>query len=333
VILAVALASVFVTGIAGASKGQGLVKINYMTSFGTGGTEAYAYVALEKGFFRDAGFDVSITPGAGTTSDAQFVSTGRMDYSPGDFATMVIGRANSGLPVKCVALIQQSLLSAFISRDSKGIRSWKDLEGRTLGTTPGAVSNVLFPYIAKRAGFDASKVTVVPVTPQSGRSLFASGKIDLLAQFVAAMPSLRALADGERLRALTVASVVPGMMGNCLMVSDDKLRTKPDEVKRFSQALMKGLYWSLDNPGAAGAILQKNVPLESYELAAKELRLMKRFSRTKVTDAKGLGYIDPKRVDATLSVVNNFFKPKTRLTRNDVFAPGFQLPPKPAKKK
>ena len=39
------------------SSGQALEKVTYLTSFGTFGRDAYAYVAKEKGYFRDAGFD------------------------------------------------------------------------------------------------------------------------------------------------------------------------------------------------------------------------------------------------------------------------------------
>lgn len=326
--VAVGLASIFVAGAADASQGADLVKIKYSTSFGTLGREAYAYVALEKGFFRDAGFDVSITPGSGTVNVATLVSSGQVDYGPGDFTAMVLARANGGLPVKCVANIQQSTLAAYLARRDSGINTWKDFEGKTLGAPPGATGAVLFPYTAKKAGVDASKVTFVPTTPQTGPGLLAAKKIDIYEQFVVGMPTVRAAIGGDALRTFPVASVVPGLMGNCLMVSDTKLKSNPAEVRRFTAALLKGLSWSLDNPGQAGAILQKHVPLADYALAATELRLMKRYSRNAVTKQKGLGYIDPKRVDATTSIVNSFFKPKNRVTRNEVYAPGF-LPAKP----
>lgn len=332
-VLAMALTALFAGTAVGASSEAGAAKltpIKYMTSFGTFGREAYAYVALEKGFFRDAGFDVTITPGAGTVSDAKFISTGQVDYSPGDFTAAVLARANSDLPIKCVANIQQSTLSAYFVRRDSGITSWKDFEGKKIGDTPGSTGRVLFPYTAKKAGIDADKVTFVPTTPQTGFGLFASKKIDIFAQFIVGAPTVRSAIGGDPLRAFTVASVVPGLMGNCLMASDDKVKNNPDEVRKFTAALLKGLQWSLDNPGQAGAILQKHVPLADYALAAKELRIMRKYSRTKVTKVKGLGYIDPKRVDATISIVNNFFKPKIHLTRDDIYAPGF-LPKKPIK--
>lgn len=330
-----ALGVTLVAGVAAGSAGAGdkatLVPIKYSTSFGTFGREAYAYVALERGYFRDAGFDVTITPGTGTTAVARLVASGQVDYGPGDTTAMVLARADGGLPVKCVSLIQQNILSAYLVRRSSGITSWKGFEGKKIGDIPGSTGTILFPFVAKKAGLDASKVTFVPTTPQTGPGLLAAKRIDVYGQFVVGLPTVQAaVGASDPLRAFTVTSVVPGLMGNCLMASDSKIANNPGEVRRFTAALLKGLQWSIDNPGAAGAIVQKHVPLADYELAAKELRIMKRYTRTKVTRTKGLGYMDPKRFDATASIVNNFFKPKNRVTRSEVYAPGF-LPKKPFK--
>lgn len=330
--LLIAAATVLAFGLpsAGQSGHKQLVKIKYSTSFGTFGREAYAYVALEKGYFRDAGFDVSITPGTGTINVATLVASGQVDFGPGDTTAAVLARANNGLPVKCVSLIQQGSLSSYLVRKDSGINSWKDFEGKKIGDTPGSTGLVMFPFLAKKAGIDASKVTFVPTTPQTGPGLFAAKKIDIYAQFIVGVPTIQAAIGGDPLKAFTAASLVPGLMGNCLMVSDSKLASDPDQVKKFVAALLKGLQFAIDNPGAAGGILNKYVPLADYVLAAKELKIMKRFTRTAVTKEKGLGYIDAKRFDATVSIINNFFKPKVRVTRNDVYAPGF-LPAKPIK--
>jgi NitT/TauT family transport system substrate-binding protein len=329
-VAALAFTSLLVAGSAGAGSSHtaALAPIKYSTSFGTFGREAYAYVALEKGYFRDAGLDVSITPGTGTVNVATLISSGQVDYGPGDTTAMVLARANGGLPVKCVALIHQKTLSAYFVRADSGINTWKDFEGKTIGDTAGSTGTVLFPMTAKKAGVDASKVKFVPTTPQTGPGLFASKRIDIFAQFVVGQPVVRAANGGDPVRSFKVADMIPGLGGNCLMVSDSKLRSNPAEVKKFTGALLKGLQWSLDNPGAAGAILQKHVPLADYKLAAAELRIMRKFSRDAATRRNGLGYIDPKRMDATASIVNNFFKPKNRVTRADIFAPGF-LPAKP----
>src|SRR3979490_2492395 len=69
---------------------SGLQKVNYLTSFNTFGREAYAYVALDKGYFKDAGFDVKINPGTGTVDVMKLVAGGQADYGIGDFTAIAI---------------------------------------------------------------------------------------------------------------------------------------------------------------------------------------------------------------------------------------------------
>lgn len=329
----VVIAAITLTlGIAGAGQSaqRDLIPIKYSTSFGNFGREAYAYVALDRGYFEKAGFEVTITPGSGTIGVAQLIASGQIDYGPGDTTAVALARGNLGLPVKCVALIQQSTLSAYMVPKDGPIRSWKDFEGRKIGDTAGSTGTVLFPYLAKKVGIDASKVTFVPTTPQTGIALFASHQLDIYAQFVVGMPTVQAGIGGTPLKSFTVSSAIPGLMGNCLMASDTKLAGNPAQVRAFTTALLRGEKYAIDNPGDAGRILNKYIPLANPVLAAQELRIMKKYVQTPAVVAKGYGYIDPKRFDSTVSIVNNFFHPKTRLTRADVFAPGF-LPAKPIK--
>src|SRR5215212_7236391 len=129
----VALAIVCAAALAaagGASSGgakQALTPVTYATSFGTFGRDAYAYVALEKGFFRNAGFDVKIVPGAGSVAVAQSVAAGSVDFGPADVAAVAVARAESGVPVKVVALIQQTTMAAFFALKSSGISKPADL--------------------------------------------------------------------------------------------------------------------------------------------------------------------------------------------------------------
>lgn len=325
-VAAVAAALVFGVGSAAGGK-QDLINVKYTTSFGTFGREAYAYVALDRGYFARAGLNVTITPGLGTLSDATLVASGQTDFSPGDTTAMALAVANSGLPVKCVAPIQEVTMNGYFSYGGSGINSWKSFEGHTIGDTPGSTGTVIFPYVAKKAGIDASKVTFVPTTPQTGPALFAAHKIDIFAQFVVGKPTVEAAVGNVPLNMFSVANVVPGMLGNCLMVSDKTLASNPTLVRRFTWALLQGLKWSLDNPVAAGQILQKYVPLQNATTAAGELTIMKKYVVTKDVIQHGFGYVNPRHVASTVSIVNSFFHPKTRLTVSDIWAFGFQ--PKP----
>ncbi len=309
-----------------------LTSITYSTSFGNFGRDAYAWVALERGYFKDAGFDVKIVPGAGSVAVAQAIAAGSVDFGPADVAAVSLARAESGLPVKVVALIQQNTMAAFLALKSSGISKPSDLAGKTFADTPGSTVAVLLPLYAKRAGFDASTVKFVPSTPPALPSLLASKRVDAVGQFTVGIPAFRLATGGQDIVSLPYAKVVPGLVGLGLLASDKMIATRPGDVKRFTAALLKAERWAIDNPGTAGAILNRNVPLQNPVIAANELRIMKKYAVTPDVTKYGYGFVDQNRIASTISIVQNFFKPKNRVTVSDIYAPGF-APTKPLKSK
>lgn len=325
--LAVAIAGVAAVAAASAGTTRALVNVTYSTSFGNSGRDAYAWVALEKGFFKDAGFDVKIVPGSGSVAVAQAVAAGSVDFGPADVAAVAVAKAESGVPVKVVALIQQSTMAAFFALKSSGISKPADLAGKRFADSPASTVAVLLPLYAKRAGFDASTVKFVPAAPPALPSLLASGQVDTVGQFTVGLPAFKA-ATRQEVVSLPYAKVVPGLVGLGLLASEKRISEDPDSVRKFTAALMKGLKWAIENPGQAGAILNKNVPLQDYSIAAKELRIMKKYTLTPDVRKLGYGLVDQKRLASTLSIVNNFFKPKSPTKLSDIFASGF-APTKP----
>ena len=306
----------------GTTGKRALTSITYATSFGNFGRDSYAWVALDKGFFTAAGFDVKIVPGAGSVAVAQSIAAGSVDFGPADVAAVALARAESGLPVKVTALIQQNTMAAFLALKSSGISKPTDLAGKTFADTPGSTVAVLLPLYAKRAGFDASTVKFVPSTPPALASLLAAKRVDAVGQFTVGIPTFRA-ATGQEVVSLPYAKVVPGLVGLGLLASDKMIKERSGDVRRFTAALLKGERWALDNPGAAGAILNKHVPLQDPKIAADELKIMKKYALTPDVRAKGYGLIDKKRFASTLSIVNNFFHPKNPAKLADLYAPGF----------
>src|SRR5258707_3099600 len=112
-VFALALVSACNDSNAGQNGDSKLEKVNYLTSIIVFGREAYAYVALDKGYFKDAGFDVTINPGSGTVDVLKLVAGGQADYGIGDFTATVITLAKQRqLQVTTVGMIHQRSLAA-----------------------------------------------------------------------------------------------------------------------------------------------------------------------------------------------------------------------------
>ena len=324
-------------GVAAVSAGarpdaRAVDSIDYATSFGNFGRDAYVYVAIDKGYFRQANFEVKVTSGPGSVDNMKFVAAGRLDYAPVDIGALVVTRANENVPVKTVSVVHQNTMSAILSLQESAIARPADLVGKTLADSPASTVRVLFPLYAKKAGIDASRVTWRDATPPALPALLASKQVDGIGQFVVGRP-LIAAAAGKPVTALRYSDFMPGLLGIGIIASDDKIRSNPGEVQRFVRAINRGLKYAIDNPVEAGRILKKYQPLVNEDVAVRELKTMKFFVETRGVRQYGIGYIDLQKMKSTTSVIVNGFQLQGKIGYRDIFAPGFvrtatYVPPK-----
>ena len=305
---------------------QTLEKVTYLTSFGTFGRDSYAYVAKEKGYFRDAGFDVEIKPGGGSGEGIKQIVAGTAQFTPIDLTG---GLLAAGGPAKAtgftaVGAIQQRTMAAIMSLDGYGINSPKDLEGKTLADTPGSVVRNLFPTYAKLANVDASKVKFVNGNPQTLFGTLASKKVDGIGQFVVGKPTIETIAKGKTAVLLPYSDYLQDLYGNVLITNSTYAKENPEKVKKFTGALLKGLEDSITNPDEAGNLLKKNVPTADPKSAAAELTLMAPFVRSEASGVP-VGALDSQRVARSIAILQGSGQIQAGLTPEQVIS--FDLVP------
>lgn len=274
-------------------------KVTYLTSFSTFGRDAYAYVAQEKGFFTEAGLDVTINPGTGTVDVLKLVAGGRAQFGVGDLTATMITVAKEKLPVTAVAAIHQRTVAAIVALDGGGISKPADLVGKKIGDQPGSTNQLMFPVYAKAAGIDPGKVQFVPAAPPALPQLLVSGQVDGIGQFVVGTPLIEAAAKGRKAVVLPYGDFVPDLYGNMLITSKDLASRDPQLVRKFSAALLKGLQYSVEHPDELGQILKKYQPTQNPDVAAAEMRLMGPY-----TKGNGpLGGLDQTRVEKIITLL------------------------------
>lgn len=290
------------SGDAGAG-GEKREKVTYLTSFGNFGRDAYAWVAKDKGFFEDAGFDVEIKPGQGTGGVIPAVAGGRAQFAPidltGGILQMSSGQAKGFV---AVAAIQQRTMAAIATTEGQDIAVPKDLEGKRLADTPGSVVRNLFPTYARLAGVEAAKVTWVNGEAQTLMGTLASGSVDGIGQFVVGRPTIEAVTKKKAVL-LPYSAVMPDLYGNVLITSTEIAEQKPEMVKRFTAALLKGLEYSLANAEQAAEILKRNVDATNPRAAAAELELMAAYVRPSGSGSSTIGALDSRRVAKSIALL------------------------------
>ncbi|ADB32201.1 NMT1/THI5 like domain protein [Kribbella flavida DSM 17836] len=302
-VLALALGSGCSDGETGQNGGDSLAKVSYLTSFNTFGREAYAYVALEKGYFKEAGFDVTITPGSGTVDVLKLVAGGQADYGIGDFTATVITLGKQKLPVTTVGMVHQKSLAAIVALEGGKINRPEDLPGTKIGDQPGSTNQVMFPVYAKAAKINPDETKFVANPPPALPQLLSAGTVDGIGQFVVGVPLVEK-ADSKKRKAVVLpyGNLLPDLYGNAIITRTDLAKDHPDQVKKFTTALLKGLQDTIDDPEAAAKTLKKHVPNTDVEVATAELKLMKPYVKPENFDG-ALGQVDPARVQKIIDLL------------------------------
>lgn len=253
-----------------------LEKITYLTAYGTFGRDGFIYVAKEKGYFADAGFDVDIKVGAGTGAGIKQILAGSAAFTPVDTTGCLLaaGGKDKVSGFTCVAGIHQRTLASIISLDGDGISQPRDLEGKTLSDLPGSINRSLFPTYAKLAGFDYSAVKWVDATPTTVLTNLTTGKFPGIGQFVVGKATIETIAKGRKAIVLPYSDYLADLYGNSLITSTSYAKKYPDKVRKFTDALLKGLSDSVANPTEMANILKKYVPATNLQAATAEMTLM-----------------------------------------------------------
>jgi len=271
-------AAASVLGAATATSAQ--TPIKFSLDFKFEGPAAPFVVAIDKGYFKVEGLDVTIDTAGGSLEPINRVASGTYDMGFGDINSLIKFRdANPGTPIKAVYMVYNKPPFSIVGRKSRGVSSPKDLEGKKLGAPPPDGAYAQWPIFVKANEIDASKVTIVSVGFPVREPMLASGEVDAITGF--SFSSYINLKDrgvpANDITVLLMADHGVNLYGNVIMVNPKFAAEKPDAVKGFLRAFTKGLHATVKNPTASvesvlkrNDVAKKEVELERLQIALKE---------------------------------------------------------------
>jgi NitT/TauT family transport system substrate-binding protein len=294
--------------------------VTLITDFGYNGRHSYFFVALDRNYYKDAGLDVSIVGGKGSVDAIRQVAASNANFGFADAGSLVLSRANDNIPVKMVAVVYARPPQAIFCAAEAGLKSPKDLEGKSIANPAGGSIPDMFPAFAKAAGIDAAKVNWVVAASSALPGLLASGKVPCVGQFTVGEPLLRAQAAPKKLVRFAYSDPGLSYYGNGIIATEETIKSNPDLVRRFVAATIKGLKSAIADPAEAGTIMHKLHPEVSADVAKGETESVAELAQVK---GKPLAEIDAAGIQATIDVVNGAFKLKSQVKAGDLYVPGF----------
>lgn len=277
-VLSLVMAASMIAGLTACSGGNSesteadsaeLQKVTFVLDWAPNTNHTGVYVALENGYYKEAGLDVEIIQppedgalGAVGTGNAQF----GVDFQE-SLATALT--AEQPVPVTAVAAIIDHNTSGIISLKEKGIDSFDKLEGATYATWDAPSEQAIIKKVMTDSGADYDKLNMVP---NSGADSLSLMQTDVDAVWVyegwdVMMAELAGL-DYNYI-AFADASPVLDFYTPVIVANNDFLASNPEEAKAFMAATAKGYEFAAENPEEAAAILVKQVPELSLDLVEK----------------------------------------------------------------
>lgn len=269
------------------------------------GKHALMYSALDLGYFKDAGLEVNIQRGYGSGDTISRVGVKKSEFGFADYGTLVIARAK-GTSVKGTAVLHAIAPYAIHAFADTGIRTPKDLEGKRVGKTPAGSQTALWPSFAQMAGIDRSKVIEVSMDATALAPSLLAGKIDAnignyTSERVKLVPEAKKL--GKELITIAWADHGFDIYSNGYVAHDGTIKDQPDLVRRFTEASMKGVAWTVENPEGAVERLRKYHPTIEQKLGVAMLQF--HIWELMVEEAKehGIGWISKEKMTRTRDLV------------------------------
>ncbi len=257
------------------------------------------YVAIQKGYFRDAGIEITFDYKL-ETDGVKLVGSGDLPFSVVSGEQVLLARAQ-GLPVTYVAAWYQQYPVSVVAKSELGILVPQDLKGKKIGL-PGLFGA---NYIGLRALLFEAKMSESDVMLDSigfnQVDLFAAGKQDIIVGYTANEP-IQLKARGIPVTEIRVADYVQ-LASNGILTNEKTIRDNPQLVRGFVGAFLKGLADTIANPDEAFKMSESFIP----NFSQLDANVQKQILKTSIDEwkAQRLGYSDPKAWENMENVLLN----------------------------
>ena len=301
--------------------------IKFLLDWRFEGPSALFLQPAAKGYFKQAGLDVSIDAGNGSGAAVQRVASGTYDMGFADMASLMEFHANNpdaaNKPV-AVMVVYNNTPAAVMALKKSGIQSAADLSGKKLGAPVFDAGRKAFPTFAKAN--TVSNVTWVSMDPPLRETMLVRGDVDAITGFT--FTSLLNLeARGVKASDVTLLQYAQHGVkhyGNVIIASPKLIQDNPQAIHKFLMAFTQGAKEVIANPAAAIEHVKARDGIVNTALETRRLQLA---IDTVVNSAdarrEGFGRLDAGRLSLMASEISDAYGTKTRINPATVWNGSF----------
>jgi NitT/TauT family transport system substrate-binding protein len=319
-ILLIAVFALTACGGQNASSQPKVVPVTLQLQWVTQAQFAGYYVALDKGWYRDEGIDLTIIPGGPDQSPIDLVVSGTRDFGTSLLADLTVA-VQGGKPIIGISQIQQKNGLLLIAKSSSGIQTPADLKGKKVGVWLGSWE-AQFDALIVKEGISQNDFTLVP----QGFSMtsFINGDLDVASamvynEYYSVIESGIAKAD---INIIDYADYGLDFPGDVLFTTGTTADQNADLCTRMVRASLKGWQYAVDHPEEAADIVLK-YDKTGVQTKEHQLSMMSEIAKLVQVEGRQLGRSDDATLQRTIDTLLQFGVLKGAVQAADVMTNEF----------
>lgn len=285
------------------------------------GFHSFFQLGVDKGFYKEEGIDLSIGEGQGSGRAIQIVGSKADTFGLSDGGSVIAG-ATKGAPVQAVMGIMNKTPFAIIARADSGIKTVKDLEGKTVAATTGEAGLAIFPSIVSANKLNADKINFMRVDGNGKLVAMLEKKVDAMLGGIENQ-SLILAQRGLAVTNIGYADVGANTLGLVISAHTDTVKSNPALVQKFIRATQKSIAYTEKNPEEAIAAIAKIKPDLDKDLALKQLKAGLSLQRASGSAAQPIGWMNPDDWSRTLKMAQDYQELKTDMVATSFYSNQF----------
>ncbi|MDH7799241.1 MULTISPECIES: ABC transporter substrate-binding protein [unclassified Beijerinckia] len=297
-------------------------KVTYNMAWLPQGSSVGVAVAIDRGWFKEAGLDVTMMRGYGGNRTANELDQGQYEIGYVDPVSLVLNRVNGG-KIRLVGAINTHWPAGICYLKKNGQpKTLDNMKGMQLGGGSASPVHNIIPAWLEANGKPKDFISLLRLDPAVVDASLVEGKIDLAECWRASnrpVMSKQAKIAGVDLAWIEYSDYGLNAYGSGFAASEDMIAKKPDVIRKFLKSSYRGYDFARSNPDQAADIMVRMFPTLDRSVVLDQIKDINDLIADKSAGNSGLGFMRDDRIQSTMQFIDKSFDLKGKVKPADIY--------------